>query len=142
MRNVHKSQVMPYTAEQMFALVADVGAYPEFLPWCAKSHLGAVNQEWVEAELVIAKGPIRLAFATRNQLIPSSRIEMMLTRGPFKQLSGAWVFEPVADGCRVTLSLNFEFNQRLLAMTVGAVFEQLLTSLVGAFSTRAQQLYG
>lgn len=143
MSRVHKSQVMPYSREQLFNLVADVAAYPQFLPWCGGARVLRQEGNQVEGEVVIAKGPLSVAFATLNQLVPHERIDMQLTKGPFKHLAGGWQFEALSEqSCRVTLALDFEFNNRLLAMTVGSVFEQVLGSLVGAFLQRAHQLYG
>lgn len=143
MRRLHKSLVMPYSTEKIYAIVADVPAYPQFLPWCGGARIVQATEVGIEAEIVIAKGPVRVAFATLNQHIPNERINMCLTSGPFKQLSGSWSFDALSEqSCRVTLSLDFEFNNRLLAMTVGAVFEQVIGSLINGFLVRAQQLYG
>lgn len=144
MKRLHKSLVMPYRAEQIYALVADVSAYASFLPWCGGARvLKQLSPNQIEAELVIAKGPVKVAFVTENTLYPSERIQMRLKSGPFKRLEGGWTFEARDDNsCCVTLSLNFEFNNRLLAMTVGAVFEQVIGSLVEAFLERASVLYG
>lgn len=143
MRRLHKSLVMPYSAAQMFDIVADVPAYHQFLPWCGGARLLSCDGDRVEAEITIAKGPVRVAFATVNQQTAHERIDMRLKQGPFKQLSGGWTFEALTDhSCRVTLALDFEFNNRLLAMTVGAVFEQVISSLVDAFLVRARQLHG
>lgn len=143
MRRLHKSLVMPYSTEKIYTIVADVPAYPQFLPWCGGSRVIQTTESGVEAEIVIAKGPVRVAFSTLNQQIPFERINMRLTNGPFKQLSGHWSFDSLSeDSCQVTLALDFEFNNRLLAMTVGAVFEQVIGSLINGFLARAQQLYG
>lgn len=143
MRRLHKSLVMPYRVDQIYSIVADVTAYPQFLPWCGGARILKHNGGMVEAEITIAKGPVKVAFATRNQLTLNERIDMRLTKGPFKQLVGGWVFESLDEhSCRVTLALDFEFNNRLLAMTVGAVFEQVIGSLIDAFLIRARELYG
>ncbi|MBD3768119.1 MAG: type II toxin-antitoxin system RatA family toxin [Gammaproteobacteria bacterium] len=143
MGRIHKSLVMPYRVDQIYTIVADVVAYPQFLPWCGGARILKQEGNSVEAEITIAKGPVRVAFATVNQLMPNERIAMRLAQGPFKELTGAWVFEDLGDdSCRVTLSLEFEFNNRLLAMTVGSVFEQVISSLIDAFLVRAKDLYG
>jgi len=142
-RQIHKSLLMPYSSAKIYAVVEDIASYPEFLPWCGGSRILAQDNQCVDAEIVIAKGPVRVAFATVNQLFANERIDMRLKKGPFKQLSGFWLFEPVGeDACQVTLKLNFEFNNALLAMTVGAVFEQVIGSLIDAFLVRATTLYG
>lgn len=143
MRRLHKSLVMPYNVTQIYAIVADVAAYPQFLPWCGGASILRDEGERVEAEIIIAKGPVRVAFSTVNQLTANERIDMRLNKGPFKQLTGVWMFESLGDKqCRVTLALDFEFNNRLLALTVGAVFEQVIGSLIEAFLVRARELHG
>jgi ribosome-associated toxin RatA of RatAB toxin-antitoxin module len=134
---------MPYAAAQIYVIVADVAAYPQFLPWCGGVRILKQEGAVVEAEITIAKGPLKVAFATVNQLTLNERIDMRLAKGPFKQLAGGWVFESLdKNSCRVTLALDFEFNNRLLAMTVGSVFEQVVSSLIDAFLLRAKELYG
>jgi ribosome-associated toxin RatA of RatAB toxin-antitoxin module len=134
---------MPYSSAKIYAVVEDIASYPEFLPWCGGTRILAQQENCVDAEITIAKGPVRVAFATTNQLRQNERIDMRLKNGPFKQLSGFWLFESIGeDVCRVSLKLDFEFNNRLLAMTVGAVFEQVIGSLIDAFLVRATSLYG
>jgi ribosome-associated toxin RatA of RatAB toxin-antitoxin module len=143
MGRIHKSLVMPYRVDQIYTIVADVVAYPQFLPWCGGARILKQEGAVVEAEITIAKGPVKVAFATVNQLTLNERIDMRLAKGPFKQLTGGWVFESLDESsCRVTLALDFEFNNRLLAMTVGSVFEQVISSLIDAFLLRARELYG
>lgn len=143
MRQLHKSLLMPYSSAKIYAVVEDILSYPQFLPWCGGTRILAQEENCVDAEIVIAKGPVRLAFATTNTLTPNQRIDMRLKTGPFKQLTGYWLVDAVGDdACRVTLKLDFDFNNRLLAMTVGAVFEQVIGSLIDAFLVRAKVLYG
>ncbi len=143
MRQLNKSLLMPYSSAKIYAVVEDIQSYPQFLPWCGGSRILAQKEEGVDAEIVIAKGPVRVAFVTENKLYPVTRIDMRLKKGPFKQLSGYWAFEAISeDACRVTLKLDFEFNNALLAMTVGVVFEQVIGSLIDAFLVRAKVLYG
>jgi len=141
-RQLNKSLLMPYSSAKIYAVVEDIQSYPQFLPWCGGTRILAQEAHRVDAEITIVKGPVRVAFATENQLHPDTRIDMRLKKGPFKQLSGYWAFEAIGeDACRVTLKLDFEFNNALLAMTVGAVFEQVIGSLIDAFLARAKVLY-
>jgi len=142
-RQLHKSLLMPYSSAKIYAVVEDIASYPEFLPWCGGTRILSQESNRVDAEIIIAKGPVRVAFATINQLHAHERIDMRLKNGPFKQLSGFWLFEPIGDdACRVTLKLDFEFDNALLAMAVGTVFEQVIGSLIDAFLVRAKSLYG
>ncbi len=142
MRQLNKSLLMPYSSAKIYAVVEDIQSYPQFLPWCGGTRILAHVGNHVDAEITIAKGPVRVSFTTVNNLLPLERIDMRLKNGPFKQLSGYWAFEALGeDACRVTLKLDFEFNNALLAMTVGTVFEQLIGSLIDSFLARAKVLY-
>ncbi len=142
MPQLHKSLFVSFTPEQMFHVVNDIEAYPSFLPWCGGARILSNTNHELCAEITIAKGPARLAFSTRNKITPTERIHIQLLDGPFKQLTGEWRFEARGDhACQISLSMSFEFNNRLLSMTVGPVFEQIVNSLVSAFKHRAQQLY-
>lgn len=143
MQQIQRSVQMPYSNEKIFALVNDIAAYPQFLPWCGGAKILLAEENNLTAEIIITKGPIRVGFTTKNKLSPPSRIDMQLVNGPFKQLTGCWMFEAIADdACKVSLQVSFEFSNRLLAMSVGAVFEQIMASLVDAFLVRAKQVYG
>ena len=143
MTTIHKSALVPYSAEQMYNLVDDVHAYPDFLPWCGASKEISRNEEEVEASLDIAHSGIHKSFTTRNRLQPGQSIEMQLVEGPFKYLNGVWRFETLGDaGSKVGLDLEFEFSSKLLGMTFGPVFSKIASSLVDAFIKRAQKVYG
>ena len=143
MPKITRTALVSHTPVQMFELVNDFASYPEFLPWCGGARVISQTESEIVGELSIQKGSIRQTFATRNTLIPPERIDLSLVSGPFKSLSGSWQFDPVGDaGCRVTLSLEFEFSGRLIAMAIGAVFSQIAGSMVDAFCARADRLYG
>ena len=143
MTTIHKSALVPYTAEQMYALVDDIPAYAEFLPWCdAAREIDRTDTE-VEARLDIAHSGIHKSFTTRNRLEKGRQIEMQLVEGPFRYLNGVWKFEPLGEaGSRVSLDLEFEFSNKLLAMTFGPFFNKMAGSLVDSFIQRAQKVYG
>jgi ribosome-associated toxin RatA of RatAB toxin-antitoxin module len=143
MTTIHKSALVPYSAEQMYNLVDDVLAYPEFLPWCSSSKEINRGESEVEASLDIAHSGVHKSFTTRNRLEINKTIEMQLVEGPFKHLHGIWRFEPLGDaGSKVMLDLEFEFSSKLLGMTFGPLFSKIASSLVDAFIQRAQKVYG
>jgi ribosome-associated toxin RatA of RatAB toxin-antitoxin module len=145
MMKIQKSALVPFTAQQMFALVADIESYPQFLPWCAEARLLARGEHDVTARVALAKSGIRQAFTTHNRLHGVERIDMQLVDGPFKRLHGHWSFQPVGaqqQGCLVALHLEFEFSSKLLAMTFGKAFHSISSSLIDAFCARARDLYG
>lgn len=143
MTTIHKSALVPYSAEQMYTLVADIPTYPEFLPWCSGSKEINRQENEVEASLDIAHSGVHKSFTTRNRLDKNRSIEMHLVEGPFKYLNGVWRFEPLGDaGSKVGLDLEFEFSNKLLGMTFGPLFSKIASSLVDAFIQRAQKVYG
>lgn len=143
MTTIHKSALVPYSAEQMYALVDDIPVYPEFLPWCSGSREINRREDEVEASLDIAHSGVHKSFTTRNRLEKNRMIKMQLVEGPFKYLNGVWRFEPLGDaGSKVGLDLEFEFSNKLLGMTFGPLFSKIASSLVDAFIQRAQKVYG
>ena len=134
---------MPYSAKQMYTLVDDVLAYPEFLPWCSGTREISREDDEVEATVDIAHSGIHKSFTTRNRLDENKAIEMQLVEGPFKHLNGIWRFQPLGEaGSRVELDLEFEFSSKLLSMTFGPVFNKIASTLMDAFIQRARKVYG
>lgn len=142
MRTVNRSALVTYSARQMFELVDDVDSYAEFLPWCNRSEVLCRSSNIVEAMLELQQGTITKSFTTRNTLTKYASIDLALLGGPFKSLAGGWTFEQLgADGCKITLALQFEFESRLVDMMFGAFFEATCNSLLDAFTGRASQVY-
>ncbi|MGB0958749.1 MAG: type II toxin-antitoxin system RatA family toxin [Halocynthiibacter sp.] len=143
-----ETRMMPYSATQMYALVADVASYPKFLPWCAAARIrsrqmdGAVER--MEADLVIAFKVFRERFGSRVLLNETAqRIEMEYLDGPFKYLNSFWQFHPREDGaCDVEFFVDFEFKNAILQGLIGTVFGHAMDRIVKAFETRAYDLYG
>ena len=146
MKTVKKSVLLWYSPEEMYALVTDVAAYPQFLPWCDHAAVVAEDAQGVTAEIGIVFGGIRQTFTTRNLHTPSSEVAMQLVSGPFSQLDGCWSFAAIADGsqraCRVGLLLNYGFDNIALGKVVGPVFDRIAGNMVDAFVKRAEQVYG
>jgi ribosome-associated toxin RatA of RatAB toxin-antitoxin module len=146
MKTVHKSVLIWYSADEMFALVTDVDNYPEFLPWCESASVLTRSLEAVRAQIGIAFGGIRQSFVTENTHVPGREVMMRLVDGPFSHLEGQWNFVPLGQGgqraCKVELQLNYRFKSATLATLVGPVFDRIAGSLVDAFVTRAERVYG
>jgi ribosome-associated toxin RatA of RatAB toxin-antitoxin module len=139
---VERSAIVTFKTEQMFALVNDVGRYPEFLPWCNGARVEDTSETERLATVSIARGVLRTEFTTRNTLEENARILMQLVDGPFRDLTGEWRFEPIGErGSRVHFRVEFEFKNRLTAAAFNAVFEALCGSIVDAFVQRAQKIY-
>ncbi|WP_018873340.1 type II toxin-antitoxin system RatA family toxin [Thioalkalivibrio sp. ALJ16] len=134
---------VPYTREQMFNLVNDVDAYPEFLPGCRSASARPRGEHEVEGTIELAKGALHKSFTTRNTLKRPESIDMRLVSGPFRRLHGTWTFSQVEGGrTRIALELEFEFANRIMAFAIGPVFNQIANSLVDAFVQRAREVHG
>ena len=143
MRKVHKNALVPYSAADMYALVNDVARYPEFLPWCRGSQVLESSPSEMRARLDLVRGRFNKSFSTRNYLIPGSAITMTLEDGPFKKLEGRWKFTDLgAEGSKVELDMEFQFESGLLDLIAGPVFHDICNSLVDAFIKRATELHG
>jgi ribosome-associated toxin RatA of RatAB toxin-antitoxin module len=143
MREVSRSALVPYTAAQMFDLVADVERYPEFLPWCSRAEVLERAGEEVTARLALSRGRASARFTTRNRLVAGEYLEMRLLDGPFNALEGRWDFRPIGDsGSRVELRMQFETQGSVAGLVLGPVFEGICNQLVDAFGRRARQVYG
>lgn len=127
----------------MYALVDDIEAYAEFLPWCDASRVLSRNDEEVRGVLELAHGGVHKSFTTRNRLQKNKMIEIRLVEGPFRHLEGFWRFEALAENaCKVRLDLDFEFTNKLVALAFGPVFNRIANTLVDAFCKRAVAVYG
>ena len=138
---------LAYTAEQMYALVADVGSYPQFLPWCSaarvRSRQPQPEGEIIEADLVISFKVFRERFGSRVTLFPDAlKIETEYLDGPFRYMRSHWAFRPDGAGCEVDFFVDFEFKNALLQGIIGVVFNEAMLRIVRAFERRAAELYG
>lgn len=141
MRQVERSAIVPHAARTMFDLVADVEAYPAFLPGCTGARVHSRSGDEVVASIALAKGPLRTEFRTRNVMEEGRRITMRLEEGPFSQLDGCWEFIPLGEaGSRVALKISFAFDSRLTDALLGPVFESVCNGLVDAFVNRARAI--
>ena len=143
MRTINRTALVPYLASEMYELVDDVDRYADFLPWCNHSEVLTREGDVVEARLELHKGRVSKTFTTRNTRERDAAIDIALLGGPFRVLAGGWRFHPLGDqGCKVSLELEFEFENRVVDMLFGAFFEETCNSLVDAFTQRAADIYG
>ncbi|MCI4660289.1 MAG: type II toxin-antitoxin system RatA family toxin [Neomegalonema sp.] len=141
---------VPYTPEQMYALVADVESYPQFLPWTAacrirkRAPLPEGQGEVIEADLIISFKVFRERFGSRVTLRPDERkIDVAYLDGPFRYLDNHWYFVENDDGSTtIDFFVDFEFRSRMLQSVIGMVFNEAMLRIVRAFERRAEELYG
>ena len=142
-----ETRPLPYTAQQMYDLVADVEKYPQFIPWCAAARIRSVTPqgetEVMAADLVISFKVFRERFGSRVVLNPSVRsIDTDYIDGPFRHMHSTWGFRDVDGGCEVDFHVDFEFKNAILQSVIGVVFNDAMLRIVRAFERRAQALYG
>jgi coenzyme Q-binding protein COQ10 len=137
-----EQRVVPYTPEQMYALVADIERYPEFLPWCVAARIRERRADFVSADLVIGFKVFRERFTSNVTLSPPDRIDVAYAEGPFRYLNNHWSFERVPGGCRIEFFVDFEFKSRVLQKVIEVLFGEAVRRMVAAFDGRARQLYG
>ncbi|MFK7881960.1 type II toxin-antitoxin system RatA family toxin [Roseobacter sp.] len=142
-----ETKILPYTAQQMYDLVADVARYPEFLPWCSAARVKSVtpdgDTEVMEADLVVSFKVFRERFTSRVVLLPTEyKIDTEYLDGPFRYMKSNWAFSDVDGGCEVRFFVDFAFRNMILERLIGVVFNEAMLRIVRAFETRAKALYG
>lgn len=136
---------LPYRAQDMYDLVADVGRYPEFLPWCRAARIRQQTDTLLIADLVIGFKGITESFTSKVTLDRENlTILTEYQDGPFKYMENHWKFDPVetGNGCELDFYVDFEFRSRLLQTMIGLVFGEAVKRMVSSFETRAAEIYG
>jgi coenzyme Q-binding protein COQ10 len=138
----HEVRVLPYSAEQMFDLVADVGRYAEFLPWVAAVRVRANSDSEMTADLIVGFKGLREQFTSRVHKRRPDRIAVDYLDGPLKHLHNEWRFADRAEGgCAVDFTVDFSFRNNIFERLAGQVFERALRAMIQAFEERAAALY-
>lgn len=140
-----ETRFMPHPPDTLFALVADIARYPEFLPWCAGARIRKrevlTEFEQIEADLMISFKVFREKFGSRVRLFQGeNRIETEYLDGPFKHMHSVWRFAPAEGGTQVSFETDFEFRSKLLQSAIALFFDQAMQQVVGAFEKRAAEL--
>jgi coenzyme Q-binding protein COQ10 len=139
---------LPYTPDQLFALVGDVERYPEFLPWVTAMRTWnrrplCDTVEAFDAEARVRFAIVRETFSTRVKLDNAARaIDTELISGPFRRLENHWRFEADPNGAKVDFAIDFEFRSRILEKLASANSGRAIHRLMGCFEARAKALYG
>jgi coenzyme Q-binding protein COQ10 len=137
-----ETQIVPYQPDQLFDLVADVGKYPSFLPWCVGARVRSRTARELVADLTIGFGPFRETFTSRVTLDRPRRVKVKYENGPFRYLNNQWDFRPHEGGTEVAFFVDFEFRSRILQAAIGVVFNEAVRRMVNAFRKRAREVYG
>lgn len=138
-----ETRALPYTPEQMFDLVADVGRYGEFLPWVTAVRVRANSETQMVADLIVGFKGLRESFTSKVEKQRPGHLRVDYLEGPLKHLNNDWTFrDDGKGGCLVDFSVDFAFKNRVFEMLAGQVFDRALRKMIGAFEERAARLYG
>jgi len=140
---VQRSALVMHSDQSMFDLVNDVASYPQFMRGCQTAEVFECTELQMVARLDLKKGGVKTSFMTRNRLQAPSMIEMNLEDGPFKSLKGVWRFKSLTpQACKVSLDLEFEFNNMAVGLAASKLFSTMANELVDSLCRRADQIYG
>ncbi len=137
-----ETRLVPYSAEQMFTLVADVRRYPEFLPWVVAMRVREEREESITADMIVGFKGLRESFTSKVHKEPHSLILVDYVDGPLSNLHNQWLFKPADDGCAIDFTVDFTFRSRVFEALAGQMFDRALRKMIGAFEARADALYG
>ena len=138
----HEKRLLPYGADAMYDLVADVARYGEFLPWVSAVRVRSDSETEMIADLIVGFKSLRENFTSRVVKSRPRSIHVDYLDGPLKYLRNEWSFEPTPGGCMVDFSVDFAFKNRIFEAIAGQVFDTALRKMINAFETRAHALYG
>ena len=143
MPSIHEVRVMPWSAAQMYDLVADVAHYPEFLPWVAATRVRSDSEHEMVADMLVAFKALREKFTSRVEKTRPERIKVHYVDGPLRDLDNCWQFRPLGpDSCEVDFRVDFTFRNVLFEKLAGQYLDRAFRKMVGAFEERAALLYG
>ena len=143
MPHIERSALVNHSAEQMFDLVNDVASYPEYMQGCISARVVNEDSEMLLGELTLGRAGVEFTFKTRNKLQRPERIDMELDSGEFREFEASWIFEALNDeASKVTLKMNFEFANNMIAVAAGPLFSSVANAQVDAIVNRAQDVYG
>jgi ribosome-associated toxin RatA of RatAB toxin-antitoxin module len=142
MKTINHTANLPFSAEQMYALVNDIESYPAFLPWCKNAKITDRTSNEIQATMTVAVAKFEKTFETRNMLVVNDSIQLKLVNGPFKFFEGLWSFKAINnENCVVSYTMSFEFKSRLISVIAEPIFAAIADSMINAFKTRAEELY-
>jgi len=140
MHNIHKSAIVIHPAEKMFQLVDSVENYPQFLPWCGSTQIIERNNDKTIASIEINYKGIRQTFTTENTKRQNQEMIIKLIDGPFKSLSGQWIFKNLdKDSCQIELKLEYEFSNVILEKLISPVFNMIANTFIDEFIKEANR---
>ena len=143
MPSIRETRKLPYTAEQVFDIVADVGKYPEFLPWVVATRVRDRTEEGMTADMLVGFKAIREKFTSKVVTERASSVHVHYVDGPLRDLDNRWTFTPTDDGgCEIFFCVDFTFKNMMFEALAGQYIDRAFRKMVTAFEGRAEELYG
>jgi coenzyme Q-binding protein COQ10 len=142
MPGIRETRRMAYSAEQMFDLVADVGRYPEFLPWVVATRVRSDSETEMVADMLVGFKALKEKFTSRVEKTRPEQIRVHYVDGPLRDLDNSWTFRNVEGGCEIDFCVDFAFRNPLFEKIAGQYFDRAFRKMVSAFEERAAALYG
>lgn len=140
MHNIHKSAIVLHSSKKMFQLVDSVENYPRFLPWCGSTQIIERDNSKTIASIEINYKGIRQTFTTENTKKQNKEMMIKLIDGPFKSLSGQWIFKNLDnDSCQIELKLEYQFNNIILEKLISPVFNMIANTFIDEFIKEANK---
>ena len=141
MPRYEEQATLPYGADELFAVVANVKDYPSFIPWCSGAHIRREDQREIVADLVIGFGPFQESFTSQVTLDrPRQVLVHAIEGGPLEHLTNSWTFTPAPDKTNVDFVIDFQFKSHLLDHVASGMFHEAATRMVSAFESRVHLL--
>ncbi|MDG2002870.1 MAG: type II toxin-antitoxin system RatA family toxin [Novosphingobium sp.] len=143
MPGIHEVRCLPYSAEQMFDLVADVGSYSKFLPWVIATRVKSDEATHMVADMLVGFKSLREKFTSRVEKRRPDEIRVHYVDGPLRDLDNIWLFRPLGPAeCEVEFTVDFTFRNPLFEKIAGQYFDRAFRKMVNAFEERAAELHG
>ena len=132
---------LPYSAEELYGVVADIKDYPAFVPWCSGARIRREEPHEIIADLVIGFGLFHESFTSQVSLERPKRILVRAIEGPLEHLTNSWAFKSLGAKTHVDFVIDFEFKSHLLDHVVNGMFHEASTRMVSAFESRVHFLH-
>ncbi len=143
MPSIRETRRLPYTAEQMFDLVADVDTYPEFLPWVVATRVRRDSDTEMTADMLVGFKALREKFTSKVVKDRPNTINVHYIDGPLRDLDNNWTFRDVGEGaCEIDFCVDFAFKNLMFEALAGQYIDRAFRKMVNAFEARAGELYG
>ncbi|MGH8708595.1 MAG: type II toxin-antitoxin system RatA family toxin [Burkholderiales bacterium] len=143
MKRIARSAIVEHAAAEMYALVDDIEAYPQFLPWCSAARVRERTASRTVATLAVGLKGLRYEFTTENAGRPAQAIDLRLLEGPFRHFAAHWRFSALGErAARIEFAMEYEFTGALVSRALGPLFRTIADTMVDAFTRRADAVYG